>query len=112
MFFSAARVDLAQYAALAIEEHLALSTHLYREAVLGIGKDLSASIKGLTAVMEYFSRNGQVENLPLSVYVLPTPPEYLLSMSLYLLTISLARHNNSYYLQPRICWNAPHPSSD
>ncbi|OKP11633.1 hypothetical protein PENSUB_2846 [Penicillium subrubescens] len=67
MYYHAARVDLAQYAALAIEEHLALTTHVYREAVLGIGKDLSAGIKGLTSVMEYFSRNGQVENLPLSV---------------------------------------------
>jgi hypothetical protein len=72
--FSAARVDLAQYAALAIEEHLSLTTDLYREGVLGIGKDLSAGIKGLTAVMEYFSRNGQVENLPLSVYAFPRPP--------------------------------------
>lgn len=74
LFSSAARVDLAQYAALAIEEHLALTTHLYREAVLGIGRDLSSGIQGLTAVMEYFSRNGQVENLPLSVYVFPSPP--------------------------------------
>jgi hypothetical protein len=89
-FLSAARVDLAQYAALAIEEHLALTTHLYREAVLGIGKDLSAGIKGLTAVMEYFSRNGQVENLPLSVYVLPTPLFILLDV----LTTSLARYKD------------------
>lgn len=64
---SAARVDLAQFAAFSIEEHLALTTDLYREAVLGIGKDLSSGIKGLTSVMEYFSRNGHVENLPLSV---------------------------------------------
>lgn len=70
---SAARVDLAQFAAFAIEEHLALTTDLYREAVLGIGKDLSSGIKGLTSVMEYFSRNGHVENLPLSVYVTPCP---------------------------------------
>jgi hypothetical protein len=89
-FLSAARVDLAQYAALAIEEHLALTTHLYREAVLGIGKDLSAGIKGLTAVMEYFSSNGQVENLPLSVYVLPTPLFILLDV----LTTSLARYKD------------------
>lgn len=70
--FSAARVDLAQFAALAIEEHLALTTELYREAVFGIGKDLSSGIQGLTTVMEYFSRNGHVENLPLSVYAFLT----------------------------------------
>ncbi|KAJ5355539.1 Transcription factor [Penicillium cataractarum] len=67
MYYHAARVDLAQFAALAIEEHLALTTDLYREAVFGIGKDLSSGIRGLTAVMEYFSHNGHVENLPLSV---------------------------------------------
>lgn len=88
---SAARVDLAQFAAFAIEEHLALTTELYREAVLGIGKDLSSGIKGLTSVMEYFSRNGHVENLPLSVYVfsvrpadfIVTHPEVLVSTKSY-----------------------------
>ncbi|CEJ61948.1 hypothetical protein PMG11_10464 [Penicillium brasilianum] len=67
MYYHAARIDLAQFAALVIEEHLALTTDLYREAVFGIGKDLSSGIQGLTAVMEYFSRNGHVENIPLSV---------------------------------------------
>lgn len=63
---------MAQFAALAIEEHHALANDLYGEAVLGIGKDLAFGIQGLTAVMEYFSRNGHVENLPLSVYDLPS----------------------------------------
>jgi hypothetical protein len=71
---SAARIDLAQFAALAIEEHIALTTDLYSEAVFGIGKDLSSGIQGLTAVMQYFSRNGHVENIPLSVYVFLNPP--------------------------------------
>lgn len=65
--FSCARIDLAQYCALAIEEYSALSPEMYRMAVIGTGKDLKAGVDGLTEIIEYFSLNGQVETLPLSV---------------------------------------------
>lgn len=64
---SAARVDLAHFAALVIEEHESIARDVHRKAVMGIGKDLQAGVAGLTSVMEYFSRNGHVEYLPLSV---------------------------------------------
>lgn len=68
---STAEVDLAQYTALMIEENTSLPPETYEEIVLEIGGDLKAGIDGLTAVMQFFSLNGHVDNLPLSVYVAP-----------------------------------------
>lgn len=69
--YSAARVDLAQYSALLVEEHTNanLSFQGYESSVRRIARDLEAGIAGLAATMEYFSLNGNVEYLPLSVYV-------------------------------------------
>lgn len=60
-------MDLAQYAALLIEEHPALPPHRYRQAMTGVGRDLKDGIDGLSRIMEYFSLTGHVDNLPLSV---------------------------------------------
>lgn len=54
-----------------IEENTNLPPETYEKMVLEIGVDLKAGIDGLTAVMQYFSLNGHVDNLPLSVYVAP-----------------------------------------
>jgi hypothetical protein len=70
-------VNLAQYAALSIEEHPSIPTDIYSEAIPGIAKDLNDGIGGLTVVMDYFSRSGHVENIPLSVlvpFILPSWP--------------------------------------
>lgn len=50
-------------------EHLSSISIRYRDAIHGIGEDLRSGIEGLTSVMLYFSLNGHVENLPLSVLV-------------------------------------------
>jgi len=54
-----------------VEEHTnaILSFQSYQSSVRRIARDLEAGIAGLTATMEYLSLNGNVENLPLSVYV-------------------------------------------
>ena len=67
---SAAQVDLAQYAALMIEEHLLFAKDVYEQRKLKIGYDLKHGIEGLTAAMEYFSIQGHSESFPLSVSVL------------------------------------------
>lgn len=66
---SAARVDLAQYAAFIIEENLSLAKDTYNQRMLEIGRDLKHGIEGLTSAMEYFSNQGHLESLPLSVSV-------------------------------------------
>ncbi|KAJ5545630.1 hypothetical protein N7494_003215 [Penicillium frequentans] len=67
MYYHAARVDLAQYAALLIEEYPTLPSHKYQQALMGVGRDLKGGIDGLSRIMEYFSLTGHVDNLPLSV---------------------------------------------
>ncbi|KAJ5086193.1 Transcription factor [Penicillium argentinense] len=84
MYYHAARVDLAQYAALLMEEHLTFATQMYRNSVLQIGNDLYSGIVGLTAVMEYFSLNGHIEFLPLSVLAYVAMPLVLAAIDLKL----------------------------
>lgn len=64
---SAARVDLAHFTALLVEENLCLVTKVYSEIVTEIANDLQSGITGLTNVMGYFSMSGKEENIPLSV---------------------------------------------
>ncbi|KAJ5688516.1 hypothetical protein N7462_002908 [Penicillium macrosclerotiorum] len=67
MYYHAARVDLAQYTALAIQESMSIDQGSYENAMFEIGDDLKNGISGLTNVLDYFSRNGHAECLPLSV---------------------------------------------
>jgi hypothetical protein len=46
---------------------MSCSADLYEQSVKQISSDLAMGISGLTDVMEYFSVNGNVEHLPLSV---------------------------------------------
>lgn len=66
---SSARVDLAQYTAFTIEENLSFAKTKYAQRVHQIGQDLKHSIEGLTSALEYFSNQGHLESLPLSVSV-------------------------------------------
>lgn len=52
-----------------LEDQASLPTDLYRDSVARTARDLEVAISGLTDVMEYFSVNGNHENLPLSVSV-------------------------------------------
>ncbi|RMJ23671.1 hypothetical protein PHISP_05459 [Aspergillus sp. HF37] len=67
MYFYAARVDLAQYAAFIVEENLSLARDTYNQRMLEIGQELKHGVDGLTSTMEYFSSKGHLESLPLSV---------------------------------------------
>ncbi|OQD82458.1 hypothetical protein PENANT_c021G09700 [Penicillium antarcticum] len=67
MYYHAARVDLAQYAALVLEENQFYAKDIYTNWIQDISNDLSEAIAGLTIVMEYFSVNNDADSLPLSV---------------------------------------------
>ncbi|KAJ5636862.1 Transcription factor [Penicillium longicatenatum] len=67
MYYHTARVDLAQYTALLIEEYPGLPRHRYQQAMMSVGRDLKGGIDGLSQIMEYFSVTGHVDNLPLSI---------------------------------------------
>ncbi|OQE12784.1 hypothetical protein PENFLA_c063G08786 [Penicillium flavigenum] len=66
-YMTAARVDLAQYAAFVLEENLFYAGDTYNNLVREISNDLRDGIDGLSLVMEYFSVNGYADSLPLSV---------------------------------------------
>ncbi|KAJ6005224.1 Transcription factor, partial [Penicillium sp. IBT 35674x] len=84
MYYHAARVDLAQYAALLIEEYQGLPSHRYQQALMSVGRDLKGGIDGLSRIMEYFSLTGHVENLPLSVLAYVGMPLVLAAIDLKL----------------------------
>ncbi|KAJ5822322.1 uncharacterized protein N7525_011606 [Penicillium rubens] len=67
MYYYAARVDLAQYAAFVVEENLFYAEDMYNNLVREISNDLRDGVDGLSLVMEYFSVNGYANSLPLSV---------------------------------------------
>jgi hypothetical protein len=77
---SAARVDLAQYAAFILEENLFYAGDTYSTLVLDISNDLRDGIDGLSLVMEHFSVNGHAGGLPLSVLVFPLLSRIYLTM--------------------------------
>jgi hypothetical protein len=70
--FSAAKVDLAQFAAFVLEENLFYAGDSYSDMVLHISGNLGDGVEGLNIVMEHFSLNGHADGLPLSVLVLPS----------------------------------------
>ncbi|KAJ6000853.1 Transcription factor [Penicillium waksmanii] len=84
MYYRAAQVDLAQYAALLLEEQISSSTELYEHSIKQIARDLAVGISGLTDVMDYFSVNGNVEQLPLSVLAYAAMPLVLAAIDLKL----------------------------
>ncbi|KAJ5601229.1 Transcription factor [Penicillium lagena] len=67
MYYHAARVDLAQYAAFMIEENLSYARETHKQQIFKIGQDLKGAIESLTTIMEFFSANGRVNSLPLSI---------------------------------------------
>lgn len=69
MTISAARVDLAQFEAIIMEENKFYTGDSYSNLMKNISNDLRDGIEGLSAVMEHFSANGHVESFPLSVSV-------------------------------------------
>lgn len=66
-FDSAARVDLAQYEALIVEENRSFLHEDYLHRISDISRNLQSGIEDLATVMESFSTNTFVEGLPLSV---------------------------------------------
>lgn len=65
--FSAAKVDLAQFAACVLEENSFYAGDSYNQLIIQIGDDLRDGIEGLSVVMERFSGTGHVDSFPLSV---------------------------------------------
>ncbi|KAJ5769741.1 Transcription factor [Penicillium nucicola] len=84
MYYHAARVDLAQYEALVIEENLFYAKENYTDWVQEISNDLSVAIAGLTTVVEYFGMNNDAYSLPLSVLVYVSMPLVLAAIDLKL----------------------------
>lgn len=65
-----------------IEENLSFAKNtLYDHCMLEIGQDLKHGIGGLTSAMEYFSIQGNLESLPLSVSVLESHLSLPLTLS-------------------------------
>lgn len=64
-----ARIDLAHYEALLLENHLMFSGKNYINQIWNAGNTLRDAMARLTSIMEYFGREGRAQNLPLSVYV-------------------------------------------
>ncbi|KAJ5447506.1 Transcription factor [Penicillium cf. griseofulvum] len=84
MYYHAARVDLAQYAAFILEENLFYAGDKYNNLVLEISNDLRNGIEGLSLVMEHFSINGYADSLPLSVLGYLSMPLVLAAIDLKL----------------------------
>ncbi|KAJ6095170.1 hypothetical protein N7467_002683 [Penicillium canescens] len=84
MYYHAARVDLAQYAALVLEENLFYAEDTYNDSVQDISNDLREAIAGLTIVMEYFSVDNDADSLPLSVLGYVSMPLVLAAIDLKL----------------------------
>ncbi|KAJ5787874.1 hypothetical protein N7457_002864 [Penicillium paradoxum] len=74
MFYYAARMSLAQYAAFVLEENMFYAGDTYNTLLLDISNDLRESIDGLSLVMEHFSVNAYTDGLPLSVLVYLSMP--------------------------------------
>ncbi|PLN86931.1 hypothetical protein BDW42DRAFT_189845 [Aspergillus taichungensis] len=84
MFYHTARIDLAHYETLLIENHLLLAGTNYIHHLWQIGATLYDAMNQLTAVMEYFSREGRAQNLPLSVLAYVAMPLVLTAIDLKL----------------------------
>ncbi|OQE42261.1 hypothetical protein PENCOP_c004G07000 [Penicillium coprophilum] len=86
MYYHAAQVNLAQYAAFLLEENLFYAGDQYGTLVLEISNDLRNGIEGLSVVMEHFSVNGYSDSLPLSVLGYVSMPLVLAAIDLKLST--------------------------
>ncbi|KAJ5502785.1 Transcription factor [Penicillium fimorum] len=84
MYYHAAQVDLAQYAAFILEENIFYAGDKYSNMVLEISNDLRDGIEGLSLVMEHFSINGYADSLPLSVLGYVSMPLVLAAIDLKL----------------------------
>ncbi|KAL4894996.1 hypothetical protein BDV59DRAFT_200253 [Aspergillus ambiguus] len=84
MYYHTARIDLAHYEALLVENHLMFAGESYIKQVWEIGNTLRDAMDRLTDVMEYFSREGRAQNLPLSVLAYVGMPLVLTAIDLKL----------------------------
>lgn len=62
-----ARIDIAHYESLLIENHAFFMGHDYTTQRVDTGATLHDAMSNLTSIMEYFSREGRAQSLPLSV---------------------------------------------
>lgn len=62
-----ARIDLAHYEVLLIEKHAFFAGPDYFTQLVDIGTALHDAMSNLTSIMEYLSRKGRAQSLPLSV---------------------------------------------
>ncbi|KAL2861204.1 Zn(II)2Cys6 transcription factor [Aspergillus lucknowensis] len=72
MYYQTARIDLAHYEALLLENHLMFCGENYITQLWSAGNTLRDAMSRLTSIMEYFGREGRAQNLPLSVCVFQT----------------------------------------
>ncbi|KAJ5824739.1 Transcription factor [Penicillium robsamsonii] len=84
MYYHAAQVNLAQYAAFILEENVFYAGDKYNNMVLEISNDLRDGVEGLSLVMEHFSINGYADILPLSVLGYVSMPLVLAAIDLKL----------------------------
>ncbi|KAH8425138.1 fungal specific transcription factor domain-containing protein [Aspergillus melleus] len=84
MYFQTARVDLAHYEALLVENHIAFAGQDYISQLVEIGTTLQEAMSDLTTIMEYFSREGRAQSLPLSVLAYVAMPLVLTAIDLKL----------------------------
>ncbi|KAL4914851.1 hypothetical protein BDW62DRAFT_213144 [Aspergillus aurantiobrunneus] len=84
MYYQTARIDLAHYEALLLENHLMFSGKNYINQLLNAGNSLRDAMNRLTNIMEYFGREGRAQNLPLSVLAYVAMPLVLTAIDLKL----------------------------
>ncbi|PLB44143.1 hypothetical protein P170DRAFT_479914 [Aspergillus steynii IBT 23096] len=94
MYYQTARIDLAHYEALLIENHVFFAGHDYISQLVDTGTTLHDAMNSLTSIMEYFSREGRAQSLPLSVLA-------YVAMPLVLSAIDLKLSSSSADLQTR-----------
>ncbi|KAL3469751.1 hypothetical protein BJX99DRAFT_267911 [Aspergillus californicus] len=84
MYYQTARIDLAHYEALLLENHLVFSGKNYINQLWTAGRNLQDAMSQLTSIMEYFGREGRAQNLPLSVLAYVAMPLVLTAIDLKL----------------------------
>ncbi|KAL4925692.1 Zn(II)2Cys6 transcription factor [Aspergillus undulatus] len=84
MYYHSARIDLAHYEAMLLENHLMFSGKNYISQLWSAGNTLRDAMSRLTSIMEYFGREGRAQNLPLSVLAYVAMPLVLTAIDLKL----------------------------
>ncbi|KAI9375126.1 hypothetical protein BJX61DRAFT_540151 [Aspergillus egyptiacus] len=84
MYYQTARIDLAHYEALLLENHLMFSGKHYLSRLWNAGNTLHDAMDSLIRIMEYFGREGRAQNLPLSVLAYVGMPLVLTAIDLKL----------------------------